>query len=50
MQSRLEEMKERRKRLVKFMYKKEGRLFDFEKGYISVIQKKNSVINSFSNA
>ena len=33
MEGRLLEMKERRKRLVKQVYKKEGRLNDFERGY-----------------
>ena len=31
--NRINEMKERRRRLVKLQYKKEGRLQDFERGY-----------------
>ena len=33
LEGRLQEMKERRRRLVKYMYKKEGRLNDFERGF-----------------
>lgn len=33
LETRLDEMKDRRKRLVKIIYKKEGRLSDFEHGY-----------------
>jgi hypothetical protein len=41
-------MKERRRRLVKYMYKKEGKASDFEKGYVEIIQKKNGVIRQFT--
>ena len=43
-------MKERRKRLVKLNYKKEGRLSDFEHGFKTMILKKNQVIRKFSNS
>jgi hypothetical protein len=43
-------MKERRKRLVKLNYKKEGRLSDFEHGFKTIVLKKNQVIRKFSNA
>ena len=33
-------MKDRRKRLVKHLYKKEGRLLDFERGYQKLMNKK----------
>ena len=33
LESRLIEMRERRKRLIKSIYKKEGRTFDFDKEY-----------------
>lgn len=38
---RLQEMKERRQRLVKAIYKKEGRLSDFEHGYKTLITRKS---------
>jgi hypothetical protein len=37
---RVDEMKERRKRLVKIMYKKEGRLSEFEHGFKTLIARK----------
>jgi len=40
MELRLTEMKERRKRLIKYMFKKEGRLSDFEKGMQTILNKK----------
>jgi len=40
LETRLLEMKERRRRLVKLMYKKEGRLSDFERGFKTLLSKK----------
>ena len=42
-------MKDRRKRLVKHQYKKGGRLSEFERGYQTVMSKKQGVIRKFSN-
>lgn len=33
LEGRLTEMQERRRRLIKYLYKKEGRLHEFEEGY-----------------
>ena len=33
LQSRLKEMQERRRRLIKYLYKKEGKLNEFEEGF-----------------
>lgn len=37
MENRVKEMQERRKRLIKNNYKKEGRLSDFEHGFKNLI-------------
>jgi len=42
-------MKERRKRLMKYLYKKEGRLPDFERGYMTAVGKKQSIMRKFAN-
>jgi len=42
---RLNEMKERRRRLVKYTYQKEGR--EFERTYQSIVGKKNRISRSF---
>lgn len=44
---RLNEMRERRKRLVKSVYKKEGRLNDFERGYEKMTKHKLKILSSF---
>lgn len=41
-------MKERRKRLVKSVYKKEGRLGEFERGYEKTTRQKSVVLTNFS--
>lgn len=33
LEGRLKEMQERRRRLIKYLYKKEGKLDEFEEGY-----------------
>lgn len=43
-------MKERRKRLVKLTYKKEGRLSDFEHGFKTIVLKKVQIIRKFTNS
>lgn len=48
LECRLIEMKERRRRLIKYLYKKEGRLNEFEKGYQQSIDKKCQIIRKFS--
>ena len=43
LEGRLKEMQERRRRLIKYLYKKEGKLEEFEEGYQQSINKKNSI-------
>ena len=42
-------MTDRRRRLIKYMYKKEGRLDQFEDSYPDTIRRKNEVISRFSS-
>lgn len=49
LEARLQEMRERRKRLVKSVYKKEGRLGEFEKGYAKMASQKLGVLNNFNS-
>lgn len=42
-------MKERRKRLIKYHYKNEGRLLDFERGYQTILNKKATIIRKLEN-
>jgi ribosomal protein S15P/S13E len=49
MEQRLNEMVERRRRLIKYMFKKEDKLDEFESSYIESINKKNLVIQRFSS-
>lgn len=44
MEQRLTEMVERRRRLIKYMFKKEDKLDQFEESYTESIHKKNLVI------
>ena len=46
--ARLQEMRDRRKRLVKSVYKKEGRLGEFEKGYNKMTNQKIGVLSNFN--
>lgn len=41
-------MKERRKRLIKLQYKKDGRLSDFEHGFKTLIARKSHIIRKFA--
>jgi hypothetical protein len=41
MENRLVEMNERRKRHLKIIFKREGRLSDFEHGFKNLIQRKS---------
>ena len=41
-------MKERRKRLIKLQYKKDGRLSDFEHGFKTLIARKAHIIRKFA--
>ena len=50
LEARLFEMKERRRRLVKNLYKKEGRLNEFEKSYEKSMRQKGQVIRTFDAA
>lgn len=50
MEGRLNEMKERRRRLIKYMFKKEDKLDQFEESYADSIHKKNLVIMRFSSS
>ena len=45
---RLQEMQDRRRRLIKYLYKKEGRIDQFEQGYKSQIDRKNEIVMKFS--
>ena len=49
LQGRLNEMQERRRRLIKYLYKKEGKLNEFEAGFQNSIQKKSTIIKKFSS-
>jgi hypothetical protein len=42
-------MQERRRRLIKYLYKKEGKLAEFEEGYQLSISKKQAIIKKFSS-
>lgn len=42
-------MQERRRRLIKYLYKKEGRLSEFEDGFQQSMIKKTSIITKFSS-
>lgn len=42
-------MRDRRKRLVKSVYKKEGRLGEFEKGYEKMTNQKIQVLGNFDS-
>jgi hypothetical protein len=46
---RLTEMQERRRRLIKYLYKKEGKLNEFEQGFKESIAKKSAIIKKFSS-
>ena len=47
--NRLGEMTDRRRRLIKYMFKKEGRLDQFESQYPVTIRRKDEVIHRFSS-
>ena len=47
--NRLSEMTDRRRRLIKYMYKKESRLDMFEEQYPETIRRKEQVIQKFSS-
>ena len=49
LESRLAEMAERRLRLNKYIYKKEGRLADFEEDFRLSILKKQQIIRKFTS-
>jgi len=49
LQGRLIEMQERRRRLIKYLYKKEGKLNEFEAGFQNSIAKKSTIIKKFSS-
>ena len=42
-------MQDRRRRLIKYHFKKEGKLNDFEVGFQSSIQEKYSIVKNFSS-
>lgn len=44
----MSEMQERRRRLIRYMLKKEGNLNDFESKYKDSINKKTKMINTFT--
>ena len=43
-------MQERRRRLIKYLYKREERLGEFESGYSEQIEKKSGIVEKFSGA
>ena len=47
--NRLSEMTDRRRRLIKYMFKKESRLDQFEMPYPETIRRKDEVIRRFSS-
>lgn len=49
LEGRLHEMQERRRRLIKYLYKKEGKLDEFEEGFHQSISKKSTIIKKFSS-
>lgn len=49
LQGRLNEMQERRRRLIKYLYKKEGKLQEFEEGFQQSITKKSNIIKKFTS-
>ena len=49
LEGRLHEMQERRRRLIKYLYKKEGKLDEFEVGFHQSISKKSTIIKKFSS-
>jgi hypothetical protein len=49
LEGRLNEMQERRRRLIKYLYKKEGKLPEFEEGFKQSISKKSTIIKKFSS-
>jgi hypothetical protein len=49
LEGRLHEMQERRRRLIKYLFKKEGKLGEFEEGFHQSITKKSTIIKKFSS-
>ena len=49
LEGRLHEMQERRRRLIKYLYKKDGKLDEFEEGFHQSISKKSTIIKKFSS-
>jgi hypothetical protein len=49
LEGRLNEMQERRRRLIKYLYKKENKLNEFEEGFKQSISKKSSIIKKFTS-
>ena len=45
---RINELKDRRKRLIKMAFKREGRLSDFEHGYKTLLARKNQIIKKYN--
>jgi hypothetical protein len=49
LEGRLGEMQERRRRLIKYLDKKEGKISEFEEGFRQSISKKSAIIKKFSS-
>jgi soluble cytochrome b562 len=47
--ARIADMKEKRKRGLKMIYKKEGRLSDFEHGFKTLIARKQQILKKFTS-
>lgn len=50
LRNRLSEMTDRRRRLIKYMFKKEDKLDQFEREYPAMVRKKEDVIHKFTSA
>jgi hypothetical protein len=49
LENRLNEMLERRRRLLKMLFKNEGRLVEFHEQYPDIIKKKKEIIEKFDS-
>ena len=49
MQLRLNEMQDRRRRLIRYIFKKEGKMEEFNQTFTESIEKKALVISKFSS-
>jgi hypothetical protein len=50
LESRVTEMREKRKRFMKVVFKREGRLNEFEHGFKNLIHRKTQIVKKYTNA